>query len=417
MQEIRVERTHLFAPNISVIMKVEISGNPGDAEIRTAIKKSAESSEALCQKIVIAQDGRAYFEKAEPFINIISTQQKWTDIAAELPEMPFRIFDGELVRFFIIRQPDKLELMIAGHHLIADGLGYACLLERILCTLSGQQMEHLPFQTVSVRGFPQESKMRLVVRSYLQMLNRRWLRHKEVFNVSDYERLTASYAQQYSSNVFEDRLFPIEVERLKVFARESRVTVNSVLATAFLKAYNKTALVGMPVSIREQGNKMVNNQASGLSITYQYDSSVSFAVNCQKVHTLIYDFLQKDSRKYFALRFSDMFDGSLLDSVCMGKYLDYQNPVTEKMMELMNYDDHPRDLGITNLTNVSIPAQYGKYKISNFGFVAPVVPYGVRVIAIATFENEMCITMNTIVKEQKAEKAYFAQAVRLLREV
>jgi len=324
------------------------------------------------------------------------------------------------VRFFIIRRSDKLdkpELMIACHHLIADGLGCAYLLERILYALNGQQMEHLPFQTVSVREFPSKSKMRFAVRTYLQMLNRRWLRHKEVFGVSDYERLTAGYAQQYRGNVFEDRLSPIEVERLKVFAKESGVTVNSVLAAAFLKAYDKTALVGMPVSIREQGNRMVNNQASGLSITYQYDSSVSFAVNCQKVHMLIYDFLQKDSRKYFALRFSDMFDGSLWDSVCMGKYLDYQNPVTEKMMELMNYDDHPRDLGITNLTNVSIPAKYGKYEISNFGFAAPVVPYGVRVIAIATFENEMCITMNTIVKEQKTEKAYFAQAVKILREI
>ncbi len=83
----------------------------------------------------------------------------------------------------------------------------------------------------------------------------------------------------------------------------------------------------------------------------------------------------------------------------------------------MNYDEHPRDLGITNLTNVPIPAKYGKYEISNFGFVAPVVPYKARVIIIATFENEMCVTMNTIVKEQKAEKAYFAQAVKLLREV
>lgn len=61
MQEIKVERTHLFAPNISVIMKVEIRGNPSDAEFKTAIKKSAESSEALYQKIVISQDGRVYF--------------------------------------------------------------------------------------------------------------------------------------------------------------------------------------------------------------------------------------------------------------------------------------------------------------------------------------------------------------------
>lgn len=65
MQEIKVERPHLFAPNISVIIKVEISGNSSDAEIKTAIKKSAESSEALYQKIIIAQDGQAYFEKAE----------------------------------------------------------------------------------------------------------------------------------------------------------------------------------------------------------------------------------------------------------------------------------------------------------------------------------------------------------------
>ncbi len=417
MQEIKVERTHLFAPNISVIIKAEISGHPSDEEIRAAIHKTAEYTEALHQRIVIDQDGRAYFEKAQPILPIISTQQSWTDIAAELPQKPFRIFDGELVRFYVIRQGDRLTLMLAGHHLVADGLGYAYLLERILCALGGQEMAHLPFQTISVSGFPEKSQMRWTVRSYLQMLNRRWLRHKEVFRRSEYERLTASYAQQERGHVYEERLSPGEVERLKAFARESGVTVNSVLATAFLQAYSKTALVGMPVSIREKENKMVNNQASGLSITYQYDSAVSFAANCQKVHTLIYDFLHKDARKYFALRFSDLFDGSLLDAVCMGKYLGYQNPVARKMMALMNYDDHPRDLGITNLTNVSIPAQYGKYEISNLGFVAPVVPYGVCVIAIATFAKEMCITMNTIARDQKAEQAFFAKAVKLLREV
>lgn len=417
MQEIKVERTHLFAPNISVVIKAAISGDPSDAEITAAIKKTAESTEALCQRIVIAPDGRAYFEKAAPVITIIATQQKWTDVAAALPQTPYRIFDGELARFFIIRQPEQLELMIAGHHLIADGLGYAFLLERILRALSGQPTARLPFQTVSVSGFPERSEMRWAVRSYLQMLNRRWLRRKEVFSARDYERLTTGYARQHSGQVLEDRLSPAEVERLRGFAKASGVTVNSVLSTAFLQAYKGTALVGMPVSIREKGNRMVNNQASGLSITYRYDGSVSFAANCQRVHTLIYDFLQRDARKYFALRFSDMFDGSLLDSVCMGKYLGYRNPVTEKMMALMNYDGHPRELGITNLTNVLIPAKYGKYAISNFGFAAPVVPYGVRVIAIATFENEMCVTMNTIAGDQEAEQAYFAEAIRLLRAV
>jgi len=47
MQEIKVERTHLFAPNISVVMKAEINGDPSNTEIESAIKKSAENSDSL----------------------------------------------------------------------------------------------------------------------------------------------------------------------------------------------------------------------------------------------------------------------------------------------------------------------------------------------------------------------------------
>lgn len=235
--EIRTERTHLFAPNVGVAIKVEITGNPSESQLKAAIKTAVQSNAAICQKIIISQDG---------------------------------------------------------------------------------------------------------------------------------------------------------------------------------KAYGKKALTGMPISIRAAKNKEIGNWASGLSINYKYDNKADFSSNVKEIHKQIYAFINKASRKYFALRFVDMMDGSLLDSVCMEKYLGFSNPITHKMSELMNYNENARDLGITNLTKVSIPATYKDFSIKKLSFVAPVVPYVVRVIAIATFDNEMCITMNTVAPDKNKEQQLFNQAIDFL---
>jgi hypothetical protein len=110
-----------------------------------------------------------------------------------------------------------------------------------------------------------------------------------------------------------------------------------------------------------------------------------------------------------------MIDDSLLDSVCMTKYLGFSNPESEKLAGLMSYTENLRDLGITNLGRVMIPVTYGKYSIAGVGFVPPVVPYCERTIGIVTFENKLWITMNTIAADIAKEREYFNNIADLLR--
>lgn len=412
--EIRTERTHLFAPNVGVAIKVEIIGNPSDSQLKAAIKTAVQANAAICQKIIISQDGKAYYESTKPYFNIEITNKNWIDIVSAIPKNPFHIFEGEMVRFYIIKHNDMMELLVVGHHLAGDGLSFTYLIEDILQALSGFPLLNKPLNTVCVDDFPAKSKMCWYKKAYLQNLNKKWLKCKTVFKEEDYTKLTQKYAQGYNGAVFEKRLNSDELRNIIAFGKKEGVTVNSILATAFFRAYGKKALTGMPISIRAAKNKGMGNWASGLSIIYQYDNKTDFSSNVKEVHKQIYAFINNISRKYFALRFVDMMDGSLLDSVCMEKYLGFSNPITHKMSELMNYDENPRDLGITNLTKVTIPAMYGDFSIKKMSFAAPVVPYGVRIIAIATFEDEMCITMNTIAPDKNKEQQLFNQAIDFL---
>jgi acyl dehydratase len=70
---------------------------------------------------------------------------------------------------------------------------------------------------------------------------------------------------------------------------------------------------------------------------------------------------------------------------------------------------------MTNLTKLKIPCVYGNYSIDEIDFVAPLVPYGKRLIGVVTLEDRMSITMQYEVKEGSEErKAEFERALNLL---
>ena len=73
-----------------------------------------------------------------------------------------------------------------------------------------------------------------------------------------------------------------------------------------------------------------------------------------------------------------------------------------------------RDLGITNLTVLDIPAFYGAYKIEKIIFIPPNISYSHNIIGVSTFNGEMTLTFHGIEDNRDSQKQLFGKGVKNL---
>lgn len=415
VKKIQTERMHLFVPNIGIAINIYIDGNPTDNQMKLAISKAVLCHESLQSKIILQNDGVAFYKKAEPKYQIFCNSEEWTKLVEKFPLQPLDIFNGEMVRFHIIRNDNSLQLLIIGHHLAGDGLSFVFLTEDIMRALNGELIQYKPLQVLDINVLPKRSGMSFITKIYLQHLNKRWSKNRCVFNCENYHGLLKEYANKYDGAVTGHIFNENETSKLIHYSKKIGISVNTLLVTALLKEYKETAIVGIPVSVRDSLYKGMANWVSGISITYQYDINMNFSANAKIIQTMINKLLKNNRKKYFVLHFINMIDNSLLDSVCMTKYLNFSNPESIKLAKLMFYTRNSCDLGVTNLTRAMIPAIYGKYSITALSFVPPVIPNTKRSIGIVTFENKMSITMNTIAVDKTKEQDFFNHVINLLR--
>jgi hypothetical protein len=191
-----------------------------------------------------------------------------------------------------------------------------------------------------------------------------------------------------------------------------------LITTAFARAYDGKADIGLAASIREKEYRGLGNYASGISILYAYDENKSFIENAQAVHRLIYKKLSNARRKYFVLHFTDSMDPTLLDSACMVAFGGYKNKTAEYFTHMMGYDGHPKNISITNLTKLDIGQKYGKYSIKNLIFAAPLIPNSSRVVGIASLGGCVSFTMHVLDDENlDREKVFFSEAIDVLKKL
>lgn len=93
------------------------------------------------------------------------------------------------------------------------------------------------------------------------------------------------------------------------------------------------------------------------------------------------------------LLFLSEFPATLIDAVLLNKYKLYSNSLAQKTAEIMGYSETKvRDLGISNLGILDIPALYEFCKIENIIFVPPAVSYSHNVIGVSTINGRMTIS-------------------------
>lgn len=412
------ERIDLFDPNMCISMFFDIKGEVDIEVLISAISKAFTSFEATMSRIVLLDDGEAYYEKMHvSACSVEITQLDWQSLIREYEKRPFSLETGELMRVFVNLQEGKARVLIMAHHLVGDGKSIVYFIERIMKDLIGKPHEFRKLNLITEDSLPKESRLARLMEMWINGFNRRWDRTGQVFNYNNYYKLHEVYWKDRESVILTKNFAAEDVRLIHKKSKAIHVSMNSYIITAFLKADKNLSPVGLAVNARIDNNRTMSNQASGISLDYIYNDKLIFDKNAQEVHKRIYKKLSRPLNKYFILHFMGMIKPSLVDSIMMHIYGLYDNKVTIKLSKIMGYESGGKtNIGFTNLTKIDIENTYNDYRIENLYFIPPVVSYTRQTIGIATTESGMTVTyhcMNDTYKENK--RLVFEDAMKILK--
>lgn len=390
---IRSERANLFEPNVYISMIVKLSGEISKEEIQHAVEKAYEANEATMSRIVLEDNGDAYYEKMESSgCKFFVDNRPWQELLNRSEKNPFAINEGELIRTFLTKEDRYIVLFIHAHHLVGDGKSILILINDIANCLAGKQLTYKPMVLMESNFLKKKAKLMLAIRLALKRGNRKWRKIGRNFTWDDYYAVHKKYWEDHSSEI---DVKTYDINKLKLQCKND-VTLNSYMIAKLLSEHPECKVVGIPVSIREEDRGM-SNQTSGIAIKYRYNQNVTFEVNLDKIHKIIYKKINNKNMKYFILLFMEQLCPSLIDAILLQTHGCYQNKLSEKMARIMGYiGDGGRDLGVTNLNRIDIPKESSNYEIEDIVFIPPKVSYAKNVVGISTYKDLLTVSYHTI---------------------
>lgn len=421
---IETERQDLFDVSIVIAMRFHISGNVSNDAIRDAFDRAVRSHEILGTKVKIDDDNVAYYERPDNRDSSIVTdtssftrnkisfeESGWQDILRREEKKRFRIEDGEFIRGFVYSSTDdtKVEsndkgvsILFMMHHLGGDGKSLVYFIETFMKCLSGNDSGFFEMRTIPAGDLSDKALMDRVGPLALvpKIFNKKWKKDskRQEFSFEDMDKAYEEYWDTRESDVKEYVISPEMTAKILDRCKEWNIGFTAYITTAFLRRMGRKLDIGYAVDARENGNKSMGNQATGISIKYAYNYEKTFRKNAEKVQSLMTKKLEDDGARNFILPFMAAFEPSLVDAINLEHADTFNSKTSGKLAEILGYRKKTKDLSITNLTKLDISDTYGNLKIDYFAFIPPVVSYGRNIIGLSTLGECTVMTIHRIKK-------------------
>ena len=427
---IETERQDLFDVSIVIAMRFHISGNVTESAIRMAFENAVRSHEILSTKVVIDAEGKAYYEKPEKENSAnkladsdsASSSNKlffevndWQSIIHREEKKRFKIEEGEFIRGFVYESGsdesgEGTSILFMMHHLGGDGKSLVYFIETFMKCLAEEgtkdvlEMRTIPAGDISDKALRDRvGPLALVPKIY----NKKWLKEmdskeeagknaKRVFTFSDLDEAYDEYWKDRESEIKEFVIAPETMTKVLEKCKEWKIGFTAYFTTAFLRRMARKLDIGYAVDAREDGNKSMGNQATGISIKYAYNYDKSFRKNAEKVQSLMSNKLEDDGARNFILPFMAAFEPTLVDAINLEHAGAFRSKTSKSLANMLGYGKKTKDLSITNLTKLDIPDTYGSLKLDYFSFIPPVVSYGRNIIGLSTLGDCTVLTIHRI---------------------
>ncbi len=389
------ERTWIFSPVNNIVIKVDVKGILLEEQLKEAIRDAVNHYDMLHQKIVIDTEGNAYYQRTELFEPVVKPMESdWKEVAKEQEKHPFVIDKGEFIRFYYSKTETGMTMLIIAHHIAGDGISFTYLVQDIMRSINGEKIENKKLELYNLEKLPKEASLRAPITWLIKHMNKRWKKTGREFDFNDYYNMHKKYWNNRETSIYTYYLENESYDSICRYSKENKITINTMVTTALIRASGELSDVGMAASIREKGFTGMGNYATGISIKYKYNEKNSFAQNARVVQKMIYDKLNDTSKRYFLLQFMKNIEPTLIDGIYFNACCDYNNKTAETFSKMFGYNGNPKGISITNLTKLPIETNYGKYEIIDFVFVPPLVLNAKRIIGISSIGKRMVLSLH-----------------------
>lgn len=411
------ERTWIFSPVNNIVIKFDIKGIIAEEQLKKAIRDTVNQYDMLHQKIILDNEGNAYYQKAENFEPVIkSIEGDWKELAREQEKYPFAIDKGEFIRFFYHKTEAGMTVLIIAHHIAGDGISFTYFVQDIMRSLSGEKIEYKKLELYNMEKLPRKARLRAPITWLINYMNRKWRKTGKKFDFADYYKMYDKYWNNRETLIYTCTLEDEVYDSIYRYSKENKITINSMVTTALIRASGELCDVGMAASIREKGFTGMGNYATGISVKYQYNEKKSFTENAGFVQKMIQDKLNDPAKQYFLLQFMRSIEPTLIDAVYFNSCSDYDNKTAETFSNMFGYNGNPKGISITNLTKLPIEMKYGNLVIEDFTFVPPLVLNAKRIIGIATLGDKMVLSLHLNNDEEAEEhRRFFYKGMEYLK--
>ena len=403
---IETERQDLFDISIVIAMRIHISGRVSETAIEKAFEKAVSSHEILNTRVVLEDDGRAFYYKEDGKISeskneITFEYNDWMDILHREEKIRMRLEDGQFMKAFVYEMDDSgCGILFLMHHLGGDGKSMVYFIETFMRCLDGETVEPVEMRTIPAGDMSDEALKDKVGPLMLlpKLYNKRWRadeKHK-IFNFNDLDDAFDCYWEDKSSEIDEYVITPKMVSKIMDRCHRWGIGFTAYISTSFLRFMGRRLEIGYAVDAREDGNRCMGNQATGISLKYAYNYDKSFEWNAKKVQKLMDKKLEDEEARNFVLYFMSIFDPSLEDAMNLEHAKSFTSKTSKKISGILGYGKKCNDLSITNLTKLDIPDTYGDLKVDYFSFIPPVISYGRNIIGLSTLGDCTIMTIHRI---------------------
>lgn len=432
------ERKFLWNPLSNIILVARIKGNVSEKKLRNAINKTKEIHPLLASRVVYDQYNEAYFHTDNvpeiPFRVVEwKSDNQWQEEMMYENRIPFKLFEGPLIRFVLIKSQQVSDFMVYCQHSISDGRGLVYLIRDILLntTLPDREVKQLPIPpTLSSEGlYPyvpkkdslKKSLTKSVNKFMINRMNKNWRKDITTFDQEDFENIHKVYWQKNEYRIELMELSEDQTTNLVTKCREHDVTVNSALTVAFLAAHyhisgpfkGKKRIVALPIDLRKRMNvsDVFCLYISRVLLKFDYKVKHSFWQNVKRFHDTATNEI-KSANLFEPLLTIEQMDSTLIDAIAsFGILAEIVPPEFTRYGKLSTFASKKKNEAIklahrflklspgtvmTNLGKPDVPNVYGEMQIEKMYFAPSTDERFPLVIGALTAGGKLVVTLNYI---------------------
>ena len=402
------ERLYLRSPSINVCFRAMIEGILDQNKIERALEKVCLRHPLINCSVEIDPDNNAWFIQNVDSVAIEyhkSSELDWQTWYKKVDNVPFDFLKGPLVKFCIIMGKNT-EIIILGHHIIGDGIGYLNLVKDILLALDNRidLTPQIPPTEPVDRYFKKTILLEQSAKDYAQWLNGEWEKSCINFSETDYQVFFEQYRKKYVPNLYMVSLDEDAIKKLLEKSKSNELTVNEIISTAFSMAFMESldtneVRLGVAANIRNElvsePNNCMGNYVTGISVKVNYKPDNDFISNTKKTSAILREQLLNLRNRHLVVHFLNEFDKDLIETIMFAAYGGFDNPAVKKLAELIGEQSENKGLGISNLGRYNF-TNYENLKVVDIQFIGPAFPANLLTIGIITVNDKinLCFRYN-----------------------